>query len=168
MRRSGERTDHQMQTDTAISKRKNGKKEERPVSETGMNQRQDRRNLRRVGAGYEHIAGAFLEREGFRILEYNFRCRTGEIDIIAREGDILVFAEVKYRKTKKRGGPFEAVDGRKQYVICRCADYYRITHGVGENCPCRFDVVGILGEDIRLIRNAFDYIPLKRNSFRRK
>ena len=133
-----------------------------------MNQRQERRNLRRVGAGYEHIAGAFLEREGFRILEYNFRCRTGEIDIVAREGGILVFAEVKYRKTKKRGGPFEAVDDRKQYVICRCADYYRITHGFGENCPCRFDVVGILGERIGLIRNAFDYIPLKRNSIRRR
>ena len=52
---------------------------------------------RKTGAEYEQKAGAYLEGQGYEILEYNYRCRTGEIDIVARDGEYLVFCEVKYR-----------------------------------------------------------------------
>lgn len=95
--------------------------------------------------------------QGYEIVAYNFRCRYGEIDIIAREGEYLVFVEVKYRKNANSGNPFEAVDRKKQRVISRVASYYCLTHGYGETTPCRFDVVAILGEKIEVLKNAFEY-----------
>lgn len=56
------------------------------------------------------LPGAYLEQEGYEILEYNYRCKTGEIDIIAREAGYLVFCEVKYRSSDKKGHPAEAVN----------------------------------------------------------
>ena len=114
-------------------------------------------NKRSVGTEYEKIAGAFLEKHGYEILEYNFRCRLGEIDIITKEQEYLVFVEVKYRSSDETGNPLEAVNRKKQQTISRVANYYCLTHGKGETTPCRFDVVGIKGEQIKLIRNAFEY-----------
>ena len=57
----------------------------------------ERKNNRETGSHYERLAGAYLEQEGYEILEYNYRCKTGEIDIIAKEAGYLVFCEVKYR-----------------------------------------------------------------------
>lgn len=119
-------------------------------------------NRRRVGAGYEKSAGAYLESRGFRILTYNFRCARGEIDIISLEGEVLVFTEVKYRRNALAGNPLEAVDRRKQGRICRCADYYRVRYPFMAGRSCRFDVIGILGDEIRLVRDAFSYIPAGR------
>lgn len=115
-------------------------------------------NKRAVGTAYEKRAGAYLEQQGYQILEYNFRCRSGEIDIVARNGSYLVFVEVKYRRDTGSGSPLEAVDYKKQRIISRTASYYCLTHGYGETTPCRFDVVAVLGEEIRIIENAFDYI----------
>ena len=67
----------------------------------------------------ERKAGAYLEGLGYEILEYNFRGRGGEIDIVARENRYLIFVEVKYRRNEKTGSPLEAVDDRKQRRICR-------------------------------------------------
>ena len=118
---------------------------------------QERINKRSVGSAYETAAAGWLEKHGYRILARNFRCRTGEIDLIARENNTLAFIEVKYRKNDRTGTPFEAVDLRKQLRICRAADYYRLVTGAGADTVCRFDVVGICGNRIRLIRNAFPY-----------
>ena len=115
-------------------------------------------NKRQIGTHYEKEAGQYLEQHGYHILEYNFRCRMGEIDIVAREGAYLVFVEVKYRKDSAAGEPLEAVDYRKQRQISQTAAYYLRRHGYGENTPCRFDVAAILGEEFRLIQNAFDYL----------
>ena len=60
-------------------------------------------NKRMEGSRYEKLAARYLEQKGMDILELNYRCRTGEIDIIARDGEYLVFVEVKYRKTKRAG-----------------------------------------------------------------
>lgn len=114
-------------------------------------------NCRKVGAAYEKKAAAFLEARGFRIVEHNFRCRTGEIDLIAREGGVLVFIEVKYRRTESFGTAVEAVTPGKQRTICRVADYYRVYRKIPDSQPCRFDVVAITGERTELIRNAFYY-----------
>lgn len=103
------------------------------------------------------MAAEFLKREGYEILETNYRCRQGEVDLIARDGDYLVFIEVKYRSGTGSGLPEEAVDIRKQRQICRTAAAYLVKKRIYDVCPCRFDVVAIQGESIRLYRNAFEY-----------
>lgn len=114
-------------------------------------------NRRKIGTDYEKAAGEFLKQQGFQILEYNYRCKKGEIDLIARDGEYLVFCEVKYRKNAGKGYPLEAVDIRKQRVLSQCARYYLMTEGRMDT-PCRFDVVSIMGEKITLIKDAFDCI----------
>ena len=111
-------------------------------------------NKRQVGSDYEKLAAEYLEACGFQILSCNYRCRYGEIDLIARDGETLVFCEVKYRSDTRKGEPSEAVGTKKQQTIYRCAAAYLQEHGIGD-LPCRFDVVSILGREIRLIRDAF-------------
>lgn len=112
-------------------------------------------NKRELGMRYERYAEHYLVRQGYRILERNFRCMQGEIDLIAREGKYLVFIEIKYRKNLRSGMPAEAVDAKKQQRIRQAARYYLYRKHYGEETPCRFDVVGIAGEQISLIRDAF-------------
>lgn len=115
-----------------------------------------KQNLREKGSHYERIAGAYLKERGYEILEYNFRCPYGEIDIVARDGSCLVFCEVKYRKGENAVRPLEAVDSRKQKRISMAALFYIARHNITSE-PCRFDVVGISGEKVMLIQNAFEY-----------
>ena len=110
-----------------------------------------------MGTAYEKMAGEYLKTQGYEILQYNFRCRMGEIDIIAKDHGYLVFIEVKYRRNAAYGTPAEAVNLRKQQKICKVADYYRMKHRVSDGQACRFDVVAIQGRNIRLIRDAFPY-----------
>lgn len=114
-------------------------------------------NRREIGAYYEQKAADYLESEGYVIREKNYRCHVGEIDIIAQDGRYLVFVEVKYRKDKRQGGAFMAVDGRKQHRISRVAAYYLMENHRMDDCPCRFDVIAVDGEDIKLLKNAFEY-----------
>ncbi|MBK7257733.1 MAG: YraN family protein [Ignavibacteriae bacterium] len=109
--------------------------------------------------GYgEQLARAFLVREGFRILEMNYRFHHGEIDIIAEEGDVLVFCEVKTRTNDRYGAPELAVTALKQRQIRKIALGYITVRGLHDRV-CRFDVVAIrlyAGEpEIRLLRDAF-------------
>ena len=113
-------------------------------------------NKRLVGKEKEKLAVDFLERHGFTVLERNFNCRIGEVDIIAMEGDTLCFIEVKYRSSLAYGYPEENVDIRKQKKICRTALFYMTSHGISGNT--RFDVISIVPDRIKLIRNAFSYI----------
>ncbi len=114
-------------------------------------------NKRRVGGEYEEQAAEFLIGQGYRILEKNYRGPRGEIDLVTREGKYLVFVEVKYRGSRRTGDALGAVDARKQRRISRAALYYRMQKRISEDTPCRFDVVGIDGEKITLVRNAFDF-----------
>ena len=116
----------------------------------------ERKNNRETGSHYERLAGAYLEQEGYEILEYNYRCKTGEIDIIAREAGYLVFCEVKYRASDKKGHPAEAVNPAKQRTSSKSARCYMAVNGIDE-VPCRFDVVSIENHEVTLYRNAFDY-----------
>lgn len=114
-------------------------------------------NKRELGSEKEALAADYLIARGFRILERNFRCRIGEIDLIAEEGEYLVFIEVKYRKGRGAGLPEDAVTMKKQRTISRVAMYYLTTRKKRTDLPCRFDVVAIDGEEIRLHRDAFPY-----------
>ena len=111
-------------------------------------------NRREKGCQYEELAARYLISEGYQILERNYRIRSGEIDLIARDGAYLVFVEVKYRKNEESGSPLEAVDWRKQRTIIKVARYYLYHMHYGE-IPCRFDVVGICGDKIQHIKDAF-------------
>ncbi len=114
-------------------------------------------NNRLLGAEYEDRAAGYLEARGYRILERNFRCRMGEIDLIADDGGVRVFVEVKYRAGTSSGDALSAVDCRKQRKISRVALFYLMRHGLTADTPCRFDVIGINGDQITLVRDAFPY-----------
>lgn len=114
-------------------------------------------NRRKTGTLYEQKAAVYLQQQGYQILETNFRCRYGEIDLVARDGAYVVFVEVKYRRNKRMGEGQYAVDGRKQYRICFTAAWYLMKHRLPESTPCRFDVVCVEGEQVTLIQDAFPY-----------
>lgn len=116
-------------------------------------------NTRKIGTEYEERAAEFLKGQGVSILERNFRCRMGEVDIISKDGDVICFVEVKYRKGNKAGFPEEAVSRTKQRVISRTADFYRMKKGLPEDRPYRFDVISIMGEETVWHKNAFEYVP---------
>ena len=111
-------------------------------------------NRRETGTQYEERAAEYLIAQNYQILERNYRIRSGEIDIIARDGTALVFIEVKYRKNDESGNPLEAVDIRKQRKIIKVARYYLYQKKYGD-VPCRFDVIGICGSHIEHIKDAF-------------
>ena len=115
-------------------------------------------NKRQVGTDYEEIAAGYLEQKGYMILERNYRNPHGEIDIIARKGEYVVFCEIKYRKDKRFGDPLEAVDVRKQRRISKVALYYTAGKKAPANVFYRFDVIGISGDGtIQHIENAFGF-----------
>ena len=115
-------------------------------------------NKRAVGAYYEDRAAEYLESLNWQILERNFCTKAGEIDIIARDGDCIVFVEVKYRAGERFGTPFEAVDPRKQRKISRTALMYFNRRGYPQDTAGRFDVIGISADGkIYHIQNAFEF-----------
>lgn len=137
-----------------------GQKRNHTNNRADMNNRNDTEertdtNNRAVGTFWENRAAAFLQAQGLRILARNYRCRQGEIDLIAYDGRYLIFAEVKYRSSSRCANPLSAVNGAKQKRICRAADYYRFQEKVPQTMPVRYDVIGILGEKITWIPNAF-------------
>lgn len=112
-------------------------------------------NNRRLGSCFEQKVAAFLENNGFLILEHNYRCRSGEIDLIAKDGNYLVFVEVKYRKTAAAGSALEAVDKRKAAQVRKVAAYYLYQKHLPESTPCRFDAAAVDGERLTYVKDAF-------------
>jgi putative endonuclease len=103
----------------------------------------------------EQIAAAYLQDQGLSVIESRYRCRWGEIDLILRDKDTLVFAEVRLRRSKSFGGPAESVDRRKQERIIATARHYL---AATRESPCRFDVVLLERVDpprLEWIRDAF-------------
>ena len=99
-----------------------------------------------------------MKSKGYFIIYKNYRVRQGEIDIIARDGGTIVFVEVKYRKNECSGHPLEAVNAHKIKQISKTALFYMHQNNISvDNISIRFDVIGILGEKIYHIENAFDF-----------
>lgn len=96
------------------------------------------------GKRSEIIACDYLKKKGYKILEVNYKNKVGEIDIIAKDNDYLVFVEVKSRISQKFGHPFEAIDERKQQKIHAVASLYMVKYDK-YGCNCRFDAISILG-----------------------
>lgn len=109
----------------------------------------------KIGEQAERIAAKYLQRKGLALVETNYRCRWGEIDLVLRDRDIMVFAEVRLRRSQSFGGAAYSVDPRKQAKIIAAARHYLTGK---QELPCRFDVV-LLGDldpsHIEWIRDAF-------------
>lgn len=115
----------------------------------------DHINKRQLGASKEKEVCSYLEQNGYRIKMLNFRCRYGEIDIVAEDNRTTVFLEVKFRSTIRYGYPEEAVTPLKQKTIRKVARVYMMLYGISYDSDVRFDVVAVLGNDIKLYKNAF-------------
>lgn len=111
---------------------------------------------RRRGEQAEALAADFLRGEGLRIAGRNYRCRFGEIDLIARDGDTLVFVEVRSRSDAAFGGAAASINPAKREKLLKAARHYLA--GISPAPPCRFDAVLLTGEPPRLewIRNAIE------------
>jgi putative endonuclease len=108
-----------------------------------------------LGREAEARAEAMLLAQGLTLVQRNYRCRGGEIDLIMRDGGTLVFVEVRYRRSERFGGAIASIDRRKQARLTAAAGYYLQRHP--SPLPCRFDVVAIgAGDRVDWIRNAFD------------
>ena len=118
------------------------------------------RSRSRPGEAGEELACSHLRAEGFEIVERNFRCRSGELDVVARDGDVTVFVEVKQRRDASYGEGYEAVTFGKRRRLVRAARLYAASHHL-EDQPMRFDVVSVdvdaQGDvKVRHDRGAFD------------
>lgn len=107
------------------------------------------------GADAEDRAAAFLQKQGLALVERNYRCRFGEIDLIARDGDTLVFVEVRMRSDKRFGGAAASITAAKQHKLLRTARHYLA--GCARTPACRFDALLLHGENhaIEWLKNAF-------------
>ncbi len=101
----------------------------------------------------ERLAERHLKAKGYRILERNYRLKLGELDLVARDGETVVFVEVKLRAGDAFGSPSEAVGSVKRRKLVRTAQAYIQDKGL--DCPMRFDVISILGETVEHITDAF-------------
>lgn len=116
------------------------------------------KNKRMIGAAYEQKTAAFMQAEGYQILERNFRCRFGEIDLISRKDGYLIFTEVKFRSHVGYGDPYQAVSRKKQMTISKVAQYYLHKNSLPETTPCRFDVAAVSVQSVQILENAFSFI----------
>jgi putative endonuclease len=108
------------------------------------------------GAKAEQQAAQFLQLNGLKLLQRNYRCRYGEIDLILQDGNTLVFAEVRLRSRNDFGGAAASINASKQSKLVRTAQHYLAT--LARIPPCRFDAVLLQATDgskIEWLRNAF-------------
>ncbi len=113
--------------------------------------------LRQQQAGViaEQLAAKFLQQQGLTELKKNYRCRSGELDLIMQDQDTLVFVEVRQRRDIRFGDALESIDTRKQHRIRKAAEYFLLHSAWTGNC--RFDVVGLDGKGkIDWIQSAFE------------
>jgi len=111
--------------------------------------------MNRAGARAEELCAELLQAAGLRVLARNWRCRHGEIDLVAEEGGTLVFAEVRYRRDQRFGGAAESVTAAKQSRLVAAARLYLMRR---PDADCRFDVLlldSLESARIQWIRNAF-------------
>jgi len=110
----------------------------------------------RRGDAAERIAAGFLQRHGLELLQRNYRCRHGEIDLVMRDGDTLVFAEVRLRSRSDFGGAAASIDAAKRRRLTLAAQHYLAAQPFLP--PCRFDAVLLSALDegaVEWVRNAF-------------
>jgi len=115
--------------------------------------------IQEIGSQAETWALDYLKKQGLDLVARNFHCHRGEIDLILKDKEDLVFVEVRYRQQKNFGSGIETVDGAKQRKIIHSAEYYLYSQKIWDH-PCRFDVIGIsvdIKQRIEIVweKNAF-------------
>jgi putative endonuclease len=123
-----------------------------------MKPRNDRAWRSAKGLHYESLALAWLRARGLRLVQRNYRCPLGEIDLIMRDGAVLVFVEVRFRAASSHGAACETVDSRKQQKLLRSAQHFLLHNAQLQACPCRFDILGISSQQrqqVHWLRDAF-------------
>ena len=109
-----------------------------------------------AGAHYELAARRFLERKGLRFIAANVHSRGGEIDLIMKHGSVIVFVEVRYRRSNHFGDAAASITRRKQQKLLHTASYWLArTSGSFDTVDCRFDVLAFTGNEIEWLTNAF-------------
>jgi len=113
-----------------------------------------------LGKEGERIAERYLKKKGYRLVERNYRCPVGELDLIALDRRVIVFVEVKTRADDRFGGPLESVHWRKQQKMIKAAQFFLSQQRLHQR-EARFDVIGISFVDgepvVEHIQNAFDF-----------
>jgi putative endonuclease len=108
----------------------------------------------RKGEAAEAMAGQWLKKQGLTLIEKNYRCKFGEIDLIMQEKAILVFVEVRYRSNRQFGSAIDSITPAKQQKLLRTAEHY--LQRLSQTPECRFDIIGIdTQRQIDWVRNAF-------------
>ncbi|CDZ76175.1 hypothetical protein BN59_00441 [Legionella massiliensis] len=112
----------------------------------------------KIGFAAEQQARNYLVAQGLQWIESNYRCRWGEIDLIMRENNYLVFVEVRARASNSFGGALASVSYSKQQKLIKAATTYMLLKNILDKQPVRFDVLGFEGPEsqIQWIKNAFD------------
>lgn len=120
--------------------------------------RAGKHNTKQIGDNAESLALSFLQSKNFKLIEKNFKCKHGEIDLVMLSKSTLVFVEVRYRKHKAFGGGAESVDFRKQQKILKTAEFFLQRHVKYNQYPCRIDIISIgpAETDIDWIPNGFE------------
>ncbi|MDA0909951.1 MAG: YraN family protein [Proteobacteria bacterium] len=110
---------------------------------------------RAIGGEAENKALVFLETQGFSLIAKNFLTPLGEIDLIGQIADVLIFVEVKARKSAQFGSALEMVTKSKQIKVRKTAQVFLQQHRHYQHAECRFDVIGITGDEIQWVQAAF-------------
>lgn len=105
-------------------------------------------NNKRIGNLGEQLAADFLIKNGYTVLERNYRTPYGELDIIAKDTDTVIFVEVKTRSSARFGTGFEAITAKKQSTLLKCAAHYAETNAL--DCPMRIDAVEIMLDTMQI------------------
>jgi putative endonuclease len=109
---------------------------------------------REVGVAGEDLAAAWYEARGYQVLDRNWRCRTGELDLVLRHGRTVVFCEVKHRRTASHGTPGEAITYEKKQRVRHLAARW-LEDAKPRPAEIRFDVVAVLDGDVEVLEGAF-------------
>jgi len=111
-----------------------------------------------LGNRAEKLAAKYLQQRKLTLIETNYRCKLGELDLVMWDQDYLVFVEVRYRKSQGFGGALESIDRHKQAKLLKAAQHYLITRNQNEP-PARFDIICMTGQlskpQYQWIKNAF-------------
>lgn len=117
-------------------------------------------NRAALGQAAEQLACTYLQHNGLILLQRNYRCRRGELDLVMRQDDTTVFVEVRYRRPSAFADGIASIDRRKQEKLLAAAQHYLQHHPEAARRPCRFDVVAVTPErgenSIEWITNAIE------------
>jgi len=101
------------------------------------------KHRRATGGAYEQVAARYLEKQGLQLILSNYHCRLGEIDLIMKDHDILVFVEVRYRLRSSFVSPLLSINAAKQQKLLRTAMVFIKHHNLNDKVPCRIDLIGL-------------------------